>query len=66
MREACCCGKAGEVEDRKPVTDHGGAEALECRGCGHPERLLRLPEEARAAALEEARRGDHKGRRSAA
>jgi hypothetical protein len=47
MQEACYCGRTGEVEDRKPIADDEGAEALECRGCGHLEHLRWLPAEAR-------------------
>ncbi len=66
MQEACYCGRTGEVEDRKPVTDDKGAEALECRRCGHLEHLWWLPVEARGPVLREAKRRDHGRRRVAA
>ena len=39
MQEACYCGRTGELEDRKPVTDGDGREALECPRCGHLDHL---------------------------
>jgi hypothetical protein len=66
MQEACYCGRTGEVEDRKPIADDEGAEALECRGCGHLEHLRWLPAEARELVLREARCRDRGPRRVAA
>lgn len=66
MHEACYCGRTGQVEDRKPIVDGEGAEALECRGCGHLEHLRWLPAEARRPLLREAKRRDRGPRRVAA
>ncbi len=60
MQEACYCGRVGEVEDREPVTDADGREALRCpsEACGHLDHLswLRDPghvfEEAKRRASE--------------
>ena len=66
MREACFCGRVGELEDRAPVPDADGyQEALRCPKCGHLDRLEWLPEDARRAVLEEAH-GRKMGRLSAA
>jgi hypothetical protein len=39
MQEACYCGRTGELEDREPVTDGDGRQALECPRCGHLDHL---------------------------
>ena len=41
MREACFCGRIGEVEDRELVRTALGEPALECPDevCGHTDRL---------------------------
>ena len=54
MREACYCGRVGEVEDREPV--YGGAriEALRCPRCGHLDPLPCLDADARREVFEEA------------
>ncbi len=56
MREACYCGRVGEVEDREPV--YGGAriEALRCPRCGHLDPLPYLDAVARIEMFEEAER----------
>ena len=58
MREACFCGRIGEVEDREPVTTATGAPALRCpeEACGHTDPLEWLPEETRRLVVEEAAR----------
>ena len=61
MQEVCYCGRAGEVEERKPVTDSDGRAALECPECGHLDHLSWLPEDARRDIFEKA-----KGARKAA
>jgi hypothetical protein len=57
MREACFCGRIGEVEDREPVTTATGEPALRCpeEACGHTDRLESLlPGETRRRVVEEA------------
>jgi hypothetical protein len=39
MLETCYCGRTGELEDRKPIIDDDGREALECPRCGHLDHL---------------------------
>jgi hypothetical protein len=58
MREACFCGRIGEVEDREPVTTATGEPALRCpdAACGHTDRLESLPGETRRRVVEEAAR----------
>jgi hypothetical protein len=58
MREACFCGRIGEVEDREPVRSALGEEVLQCpeEACGHTDRLELLPEEIRRLVLKEAPR----------
>jgi hypothetical protein len=51
MREACFCGRIGEVEDREPAFD--GRRALRCP-CGHLEYLDWLSEGARDLLFERA------------
>ena len=46
MREACYCGRTGEIEDRGPITASDGGRALRCPDCGHLDSLDWLPEEA--------------------
>ena len=54
MREACYCGRSGEVEDREPVVTGAGGQALRGPDCGHLDRLNWLPEDARRRAFGEA------------
>lgn len=54
MREACYCGRTGEIEDREPVSDGADVSALRCPDCGHLDRLIWLPEHARLRTFEEA------------
>lgn len=56
MRETCYCGRSGEVQDRKPVTDTDGMVALECPECGHLDYLSWLPEDTRTRVFAETRR----------
>ncbi len=56
MKEACFCGRTGDVEDRLPVVDGDGRRALECPDCGHTDYLEWLPQESRSPILEEAER----------
>jgi hypothetical protein len=52
MREACYCGRIGEIEDRLPVVDDEGKQALRCPTCGHLDRLEWLMGEARRFVVE--------------
>jgi hypothetical protein len=54
MQETCYCGRTGELEDREPVTDGDGREALECRRCGHLDHLSWLQDS--GPVFDEARR----------
>lgn len=56
MREACYCGRSGEVEDREPVLRNGRIEALRCPRCGHLDPLPYLADDARREVFEEAER----------
>ncbi len=56
MREACFCGRVGEVVDREPVYAGDGEWGLACPECGDLDRLLWLPEERRRQTLQEAAR----------
>jgi hypothetical protein len=56
MREVCYCGRVGEVEERRLVTDGDGREALECPRCGHLDHLSWLPDHARERTLARKRR----------
>ena len=56
MVETCYCGRTGNVEDRRPVRDGDGREALECPECGHLDHLSWLSAEARDGVFVEARR----------
>jgi hypothetical protein len=56
MREACYCGRVGEVEDREPVLRDGRTEALRCPRCGHLDPLPYLDAVARLEMFEEAER----------
>ena len=56
MREACYCGRVGEVEDREPVLRDGRTEALRCPRCGHLDSLPYLDDAARHEMFEEAER----------
>ena len=64
MLETCYCGRTGELEDRKPVIDEDGREALECPRCGHLDHLSWLQDP--DGVFEEARRRSGKRRVSAA
>ena len=55
MREACYCGRVGEIEDREPVSLDGSGRALRCE-CGHLERAAWLSSENREEFFEEAER----------
>ena len=56
MREACYCGRVGEVEDREPVWRDGRTEALRCPRCGHLDALPYLDAAARRSVFGEAER----------
>jgi hypothetical protein len=56
MREACYCGRVGEVEDREPVLRDGRTEALRCPRCGHLDPLPYLDAVARLEMFEQAER----------
>ncbi len=56
MREACYCGRHGEVEDREPVWGNGRTEALRCPRCGHLDPLPYLDDDTRREVFEEAER----------
>jgi hypothetical protein len=64
MLETCYCGRTGELEDRKPVIDDDGREALECPRCGHMDHLSWLQDS--EGVFEEARRRSGERRVSAA
>ena len=61
MREACYCGRVGEVEDREPVLRDGRTEALRCPRCGHLDALPYLDAAARRLVFEEAERRSLEG-----
>ena len=61
MREACYCGRVGEVEDREPVWRDGRTEALRCPRCGHLDALTYLDAAARLQMFEEAERRSLEG-----
>lgn len=54
MREVCFCGRAGEVEDREPVSLESGEQALECPDCRDIDRVNWLSSGARTEVFEEA------------
>ena len=54
MREACYCGRVGEVEDREPVYEGASIEALRCPRCGHLDPLPCLDAAARREVFDEA------------
>ena len=58
MREACYCGRTGEIEDRQPVVDANGERALRCpvETCGHLDYLRAFSDETRLLVFEEASR----------
>lgn len=66
MHEICYCGRVGEVEERMPVIDGDGNEALECRECGHLDHLSWIPAERRDGLFEKARRAADEHKVSAA
>jgi hypothetical protein len=47
VREACFCGRTGELKDRQPILDGEGRWVLICPECGHVDDLAWLSEEAR-------------------
>ena len=55
VRESCDCGGEEEFQHREAVLD-AGQWALRCPECGHLDRLLWLPDEARFLMLGLARR----------
>lgn len=56
MREACFCGRNGDLEDRELVYLGHGEHALRCPDCGHLDDLSWLDRDARERVLEEAAR----------
>jgi hypothetical protein len=56
IKEACYCGRTGEIEDREPILVDAGIWALRCPNCSHVDRLEWLPEEAGLLLWGEARR----------
>ena len=56
MREACYCGRVGDMEDREPVLRDSRTEALRCPRCGHLDPLPQLDADDRRAVFEEAER----------
>lgn len=56
MREACYCGRTGEIEDREPVAMGHTKQALRCPECGHLDSLDWLPEDARMLLIEKVER----------
>ena len=66
MREACFCGRIGEVEDREPVYTGDGEWGLACPEYGHLDCLPWLPEERRRQTLREAARRRDAGTSAAA
>jgi hypothetical protein len=55
VRESCGCGGEEEFQYREAVLD-AGQWVLRCPECGHLDRLLWLPDEARSLMLGLARR----------
>ena len=55
VRESCGCGGEEEFQYREAVLD-AGQRVLRCPECGHLDRLLWLPDEARSLMLELAQR----------
>jgi hypothetical protein len=55
MQEACYCGRSGDIQDRNPLMDSNGMQALECPDCGNADYLRWLPEETSLLLLEEAK-----------
>ena len=66
MREVCYCGRVGEVEERKLVTDGDGREALKCPECAHLDHLSWLPTDAREHLFAQVKRLAHERRVPAA
>ena len=56
MREACYCGRVGEVEDREPAYEGASIEALRCPRCGHLDPLPQFDVDARREVFDEAER----------
>ena len=56
MQEVCCryCRRCAEVDDRNPVWEQGGSEALECPQCGHLDLLSLLNADDRQLVFEAA------------
>lgn len=68
MKEACYCGRTGEVEDREPVMNGIGNGALQCTECGHVDDLCWISGEAALLFREEAirrRESSAEGQRAA-
>ena len=56
MREACYCGRIGEMEDREPVYGGARVQALRCPRCGHLDALSQFDDDARRGVFAEAER----------
>jgi hypothetical protein len=54
MKEVCFCGSVDDLENREPVLDRDGEQALQCSGCGHLDYLRWLPNDIRLLILAEA------------
>ena len=56
MQEVCCrpCGRRAEVDDRDPLWEVGGSEALQCPECGHLDSLALFNADARRLVFEAA------------
>ncbi len=54
MIEDCFCGRGDDLENREPVLDRDGEQALRCCGCGHLDYLRWLPNSVRLLILAEA------------
>jgi hypothetical protein len=53
MKEVCFCGNVDDLENREPVLDRDGEQALQCSGCGHLDYLRWLPNDIRLLVLED-------------
>jgi hypothetical protein len=53
MKEVCFCGSVDDLENREPVLDRDGEQALQCSGCGHLDYLRWLPNDIRLLVLED-------------
>ena len=56
MQEVCCryCRRCADVDDRNPVWEEGGSEALKCPQCGHLDLLSLLNADDRRLVFEAA------------